>query len=319
MTTGWLTSSGQATIAGSTGGNPGAVTVGGGGGRSVGSDGVTINAGNGAGGTSSTTGAAAVAAGGFGGVGGSAATDAASADSGGAAGAPMDPYAPRSGAFKVLVYSRTGSAAFRHQGAISSGKIMLEEIAATQGFELAFAEDNELITATGLADYELVFFLHTSGDVFGAAEEQAFEEWIKQGGAFVGMHSAADTEYEWAFYKELTGQYYEGHGAIDVPGTIVWQAGAQDHPAIAGLPDPWPRVDEWMRFSRESEWASKPGFKILGRLEADNLPVIWCREHDNYRAFYTALGHLGTTLEEPEVTQHVTGAIMWAVRREHLL
>ena len=41
------------------------------------------------------------------------------------------PYAPRSGSFKMLVYSRTTG--FRHDS-IAQGKVMLQEIAAEQGF-----------------------------------------------------------------------------------------------------------------------------------------------------------------------------------------
>ena len=72
----------------------------------------------------------------------------------------------------MLVYVRVGPGAYRHDS-VTAGKVTLQEIAIAQGFEVTFAEDNELITASGLAGFELVFFLGTAGDVFGAAEEQA--------------------------------------------------------------------------------------------------------------------------------------------------
>jgi type 1 glutamine amidotransferase len=46
---------------------------------------------------------------------------------------------------------------------------------------------------------------------------------------------------------------------------------------------------------------------------------MWLREHDNYGSFYTAIGHDAAVFEDPDVKKHVTGGIMWAVRREHLI
>ena len=35
--------------------------------------------------------------------------------------------------------------------------------------------------------------------------------------------------------------------------------------------------------------------------------------------FYTAIGHDGVVFQDPDVKKHLTGGIMWAVRREHLI
>lgn len=226
-------------------------------------------------------------------------------------------YCPRSGSFQMLVYSRT--VAFRHDGSIASGKTMLQEIAAEQGFEVTITEDNALITPEGLAQFEVVFFLNPTGDIFNATEEATFEAWVRNDGAFVGTHSATDTESGWPFYKELTGQYYDGHGAANTPGAILFESDATDHPALSGLPNPWQRNEEWYLFNSFQEWASLPGLMILGRKQADNQPIMWAREYDNYRSFYTAIGHDAVVFEDPDVKKHITGAIMWAVRREHLI
>jgi type 1 glutamine amidotransferase len=58
---------------------------------------------------------------------------------------------------------------------------------------------------------------------------------------------------------------------------------------------------------------------ILGRKQADNQPIVWAREFGNWRSFYTALGHDSAVFVDPLVKQHVTGGILWAVRRDHLL
>lgn len=227
------------------------------------------------------------------------------------------PYAPRSGSFRMLVYSRT--AGYRHDS-IPQGKAMLREIAAEQAFEITETETNELITADGLAPFEIVFFMNPTGDIFNEAEESAFQAWMEtQSGAFGGTHSATDTEQGWAFYKEVTGQYYNGHVNANTPGAIQFEADRLQFPAVVGLPNPWQRNEEWYIFSSSLEWAAKPGFMILGRKQADNQPIVWAREHGNWRSFYTALGHDSVAFADPVVKKHVTGGILWAVRRDHLL
>jgi type 1 glutamine amidotransferase len=227
------------------------------------------------------------------------------------------PYAPRTGPFRMLVYSRTTG--FRHDS-IPQGKVMLQQIASEQGFEITEAEENSLITDEGLAQFEIVFFMNSTGDIFNQAEEAAFQRWMEtKNGAMAGVHSATDTEQGWAFYKELTGQYYDGHTNANTPGAIQFEVDALEFPALVGIPNPWQRNEEWYRFNSFQEWSGKPGFKVLGRKQADNQPIMWVREFGNWRSFYTAIGHDPAVFTDPAVKQHVTGGIMWAVRRDQLL
>src|SRR5690606_36170341 len=86
-------------------------------------------------------------------------TETVSTDGGGTGGTgPAGPYDPRSGTFNMLVYSRVGVGAFRHDS-ISTGQGMLQDIADEWGFSVTITETNELITAEGLAQFEAVFFM----------------------------------------------------------------------------------------------------------------------------------------------------------------
>lgn len=230
---------------------------------------------------------------------------------------PAGPYAPRTGRFQMLVYSRT--TAFRHDS-IAQGKLMLQEIATEQGFDITETEVNDLITPEGLAPFEIMFFMNSTGDIFNQAEEAAFQQWMEtRNGAYAGVHSATDTEQGWAFYKEMTGQYYDGHVNANTPGAIQFEANALQFPAVAGLPNPWQRNEEWYRFNSFQQWSGLPGLQVLGRKAADNQPIAWVREFGNWRSFYTGLGHDASAFRDPAVKQHVTGGIMWAVRREQLM
>ena len=58
-----------------------------------------------------------------------------------------------------------------------------------------------------------MIFLSTTGDVLNKAQQNAFENYIADGGGYVGIHSAADTEYDWSFYGNLVGAYFKQHPA----------------------------------------------------------------------------------------------------------
>jgi type 1 glutamine amidotransferase len=209
---------------------------------------------------------------------------------------------------------------FRHDS-IPQGKTMLQQIGMEQGFEVVITETTEEFTAAGLAKYEIVFFMNSTGDVLNNTEQTAYETWMTtKNGAYGGVHSGTDTENGWAFYSEVTGQYYDGHDNCCGQGTIQWDAAAMAHIAVRGLPSPWVRSEEWYHFDKAGTWAAKPGFQILSRITTNNntRPVSYTREYGNFRSFYTSLGHQGTTFQDANVKKHVAAGIMWAVRREAL-
>jgi type 1 glutamine amidotransferase len=225
------------------------------------------------------------------------------------------PYAPRSGKFEMVVYSKTSQ--FRHAASIESGTLLLRRIAAEVGADVLVTEENSFIE--NLDAYELVFFMNTSGSLFNTDEKAKLEAWMKRGGAFCGTHSAAETEYGWPFYLEVIGQNDTGHGFAGSSDSLVFEDAALDHPAVRGLPNPWQRQDEWLRFDSEDNWRYDGGFTILARKSSDGLPISWVREHDGYRSFYTGLGHHPEVFGDLQVKRHLTGGITWAVRREHCL
>jgi uncharacterized protein len=230
----------------------------------------------------------------------------------------LEPYEPRDGSFSMLAYSRTTG--FRHTNSIAAGETMLQKIADQWGFDVVFTDTNEDFTTEGLSQFELVFFLNTTGDVLNEEEQAAYESWMtEQNGAFAGTHSATDTESGWPFYSEVTGQYHSGHVAAGTADEIQLEAALLEHPALDGLPNPWQRNEEWYTFDSHEVWSAKPGFTILGRKASDGQPVMWTREWGNFRAFYAALGHDSAVYGEADFEKHITGGILWAVRREHWL
>ncbi|MGP4100658.1 ThuA domain-containing protein, partial [Nonomuraea sp. KM90] len=117
---------------------------------------------------------------------------------------PVDP------AYQVLVFSKT--AGFRHDS-IPTGLQAIRDLGAAGGFTVTATEDATAFTSANLAGYEAVVFLNTTGDVLDDTQQTAFQSYIDQGGGYVGVHAAADTEYDWPYYGELAGAYFKNHPA----------------------------------------------------------------------------------------------------------
>src|SRR5262249_38624866 len=93
--------------------------------------------------------------------------------------------------FSVLVFSKTTG--FRHQS-IPQGIPAIKALGAEHGFRVDPTEDAGHFTPAELAQYRVVVFLCTTGDILDPDQKAAFEGFISSGGGFAGIHSASDTE-----------------------------------------------------------------------------------------------------------------------------
>ena len=144
--------------------------------------------------------------------------------------------------FDVLVFSRTTG--FRHDS-IPAGIATIRELGSKKGFRVRATEDPAEFTSRKLDRFEAVVFLNTTGTVLNRRQKKAFEQYVRRGGGFVGIHSAADTEYSWPFYERLVGAYFLTHPAQQT-GTIVNEAST--HPATRHLRPRFTVFDEFYSF-----------------------------------------------------------------------
>jgi cytochrome c len=150
----------------------------------------------------------------------------------------------------LLVFHET--AGFRHSS-IPAGVAMFNALAAAQADDRYALRVTEAATSTGhftaesLAQYEAVVWLSTTLDVLDAAEQAAFEDYIRGGGGYVGIHAAADTEYHWPWYYDLVGAQFVSHPAV-AQATIDVED--RTHAATAHLEDTWVKTDEWYNYKK---------------------------------------------------------------------
>ncbi|WP_449349384.1 ThuA domain-containing protein [Streptomyces shaanxiensis] len=213
---------------------------------------------------------------------------------------------------RVLVFSRT--AGFRHDS-IPEGVEAIRDLGTSNGFTVDATEDANAFTSRNLRRYDAVVFLSTTGDVLDPAGQRAFEGYIRHGGGYVGIHAAADTEYDWAFYGGLAGAYFQSHPAIQ-PATVVTEDRA--HPSTSGLPPTWNRTDEWYNYrsnprERVHVLASLDESSYTGGTMNGDHPIAWCQGYQGGRAFYTGFGHTKESYTDPAFRGHLLGGIRYAI------
>ncbi|MFI5932902.1 ThuA domain-containing protein [Actinoplanes sp. NPDC051494] len=212
--------------------------------------------------------------------------------------------------YDVLVFSKT--AGFRHD-AIPAGIQAFRELGAANSFTVTATEDATAFTTANLASYEAVVFLNTTGDVLDAAQQTAFEGYVRGGGGYLGVHAAADTEYDWPFYGDLVGAWFASHPAIQ-PADVVVEDRA--HAATAHLPQRWNRTDEWYNYRTNARSTAHvvasldEGSYTGGGMGADH-PHAWCKTFDGGRSFYTGGGHTIESYADPAFRSHLLGALRY--------
>jgi glucose/arabinose dehydrogenase/cytochrome c551/c552 len=225
----------------------------------------------------------------------------------------------REGNPKVLVFSKT--AGFKH-ASIPQGIAAIQKLGREHNFEVDTTKNAAYFEEDSLKQYAAVIFLNTTGDVLNHKEEAAFERYIQAGGGFVGVHSATDTEYDWNWYGQMVGAYFNGHPS----GTPEADFIIEDHafPATSFFTDSiWHRTDEMYNFKKINRdvnvLISIDESTYEGGTNGDNHPMSWYHEYDGGRAFYTALGHTDASYEEEEYLRHLLAGIQYAIDENEVL
>ena len=215
---------------------------------------------------------------------------------------------------QLLVFTKTNG--FRHKS-IEKGVATLRKLGLENNFGVVHTEDSLQFNTETLKRYQLVVFLSTTMDVLGDREEAAFKDYINNGGNYMGIHAAADTEYDWPWYGELAGAYFLSHPKQQEAKIEVVD---RTHASTKHLNDTWMHFDEWYNYKNIN-----PDLNVLMKLDessyeggknGDNHPIAWYHEFDGGRAFYTGLGHTDEAYDQPDFRQHLLGGIEYCLGRK---
>jgi cytochrome c len=215
---------------------------------------------------------------------------------------------------KILIFSKTKG--YRHES-IDTGKVALIELGKKNDIEVDTTEDASLFNEENLKKYRAVVFLSTTMDVLDPVQQADFKRFIEAGGGFVGIHAAADTEYEWHWYGKLLGAYFKSHPKQQ-------QATLKKVKPFGPntLPETWSRWDEWYNYKKIS-----PDINVIYNLDetsyqggenGENHPIAWYHEFEGGRSFYTGLGHTKESYADSLFMDHVLQGIQYAIGESKL-
>jgi len=215
---------------------------------------------------------------------------------------------------QILVFSATKG--FRH-ASIANGKIALLKMGSEKNWMVDTTEDATVFTEANLKQYGAVVFLSTTGNILNDDQQTAFQKYIHNGGGFVGIHAATDTEYDWPWYNNLVGAYFESHPK---PQVALYNVVNKDHPSVSFMPDTLSRLEEIYNFKSFKKELVNVLITIgektyTGGKMPEYHPIAWYHNYDGGRAFYTEWGHHPEAFTEPLFLQHLAGAIQWALSK----
>jgi type 1 glutamine amidotransferase len=210
---------------------------------------------------------------------------------------------------RALIFSKT--AGFRHDS-IPTAVAALQRVAEEQGMHADATEDAAAFTPQNLARYRVVIFASTTGDVLDAAQQKAMQDFVDGGGGFMGVHSAADTEYDWPWYGQLVGAYFHSHP----PGMQTTRV-RFDRDGIAEQGREWKVTDEIYNYRDNPRKnvqviATVDESDYTGGTMGDDHPIAWCRASAKGRAWYTGLGHDPGLYADPVFLRHLVSGLRYA-------
>ena len=224
-----------------------------------------------------------------------------------------EPSRPR----RMLLLTQT--AGFRH-ASIPLAAATLARLGAESGaWEVARRADSaaevaDAVTAERLRETDAVCFANTTGDLaFTPEGRRAFYEWVRAGGAVVGIHSASDTFHGDADYLELVRGEFHTHGPEREVAVVVQDPA---HPACQGLPVTFPLFEEIYEFRN---WDRARVHVLLAMRShpqsgaPGDFPLAWTHRPGVGRMFYTALGHREDVWGSDLFLRHLAGGIRWAL------
>ena len=235
---------------------------------------------------------------------------------------PAKPAAKPKKARKVLVYSKPSG--FRH-GSIPTGIKALRAMGAkTAAFEPTFTLETDEFTVEGLKKYDAIIFnntTHVQKAFTEKAQRDAILNFIKDGKAFIGFHSASDGGMNgWNEYTEMIGGCFAGH---------PWGSGGKWPFVVEDADHPVSKAFKYKTFEFSDEIYQYKGYdrsklRILVGLDAvktgkkgnsktNDYPVSWVRSYGKGRIFYSNFGHNKATWWTPYMLQHFLDGIQWAM------
>ena len=229
--------------------------------------------------------------------------------------------APR---FKALIYY-TQHAEEAHVQFAEQATTFFKKLNYGDGFVLDITTDFSKYPYEKLKEYNVIIMLNTSPNT--KAERDAFEQYMENGGGWVGFHAAAyndkNTHWPW-FVKFLGGGVF--HCNNWPPQPVLVEVDNEEHPVTKNLPASFVApASEWYQWTpspRQNKdvevlLSLSPKNYPLGIKDVVNFgdfPIVWSNK--NYRMIYLNMGHGDEEFIDGTQNLLLVNAFRWVVSKD---
>jgi len=225
---------------------------------------------------------------------------------------------------RVLIYTRNqiGQGLYVHEN-IAQATAAIQKAAAAQHIDTDVSDTPTVFTPANLKQYKAVVFNNTNNEILDSEEQKAaFQDYIRHGGGFVGIHSASGSMRKWPWFWSMLGGKFVRHPKMQ---TFTVRVKDREDISTRHLPAEFAWTDEFYYVDN-----MPPGLHVLlagdlvtlddpekekyrGKAYGDEFPLAWRHEFEGGRTWYTALGHKGEHYSDPRLLEHILGGIRWAI------
>lgn len=229
--------------------------------------------------------------------------------------------APR---FKALIYY-TQHAEEAHVQFAEQATTFFKKLNYGDGFVLDITTDFSKYPYEKLKEYNVIIMLNTSPNT--KAERDAFEQYMENGGGWVGFHAAAyndkNTHWPW-FVKFLGGGVFYCNNWPPQP--VLVEVDNEEHPVTKNLPASFVApASEWYQWTpspRQNKdvevlLSLSPKSYPLGIKDVVNFgdfPIVWSNK--NYRMIYLNMGHGDEEFIDGTQNLLLVNAFRWVVSKD---
>lgn len=229
--------------------------------------------------------------------------------------------APR---FKTLIYY-TQHAEEAHVQFAEQVTTFFKKLNYGDGFVLDITTDFSKYPYEKLKEYNVIIMLNTSPNT--KAERDAFEQYMENGGGWVGFHAAAyndkNTHWPW-FVKFLGGGVFYCNNWPPQP--VLVEVDNEEHPVTKNLPASFVApASEWYQWTpspRQNKdvevlLSLSPKNYPLGIKDVVNFgdfPIVWSNK--NYRMIYLNMGHGDEEFIDGTQNLLLVNAFRWVVSKD---
>ena len=184
------------------------------------------------------------------------------------------------------------------------------------GFKVYVEDTTEAFADPSIHDLSLIIPIFTMSKI--EKEELSNLVAAVEGGVGLAGHHGGMGD---AFREAVDYQFMVGGQWVAHPGNIIDYRVVVTRPddaVMAGLPSSFPYHSEqyYMHVDPSNEVLATTTFtgEHASWIDGVTMPVVWKRKHGAGRVFYSALGHVASEFQVPEMAKILRRGINWAAR-----